>query len=65
MGLHCQISLTNTYNRQYYYPGETLSGNIDITSDSDKKVKGTFIRFLFNFLCMGALQNQYEKIKTA
>ncbi len=36
MGVHCQVILVNTY----YYPGDTLTGNIIVTSDSDRKVKG-------------------------
>lgn len=40
MGLHCQVILVNTSNKSYYWPGETLHGNITATSDSDRKVKG-------------------------
>ncbi|XP_037039870.1 arrestin domain-containing protein 17-like [Bradysia coprophila] len=44
MGLHSQINLVNTTNRNYYFPGETLNGNIVVTSDSDVKVKGLKLR---------------------
>ncbi|XP_037044120.1 arrestin domain-containing protein 3-like isoform X2 [Bradysia coprophila] len=44
MVLTSAVNLVNTAKRDFFYPGETLNGNINVTSDKDRKVKGVKLR---------------------